>query len=443
MAMAMSGGDNARNRYATSFTSRIFEPQSQEQSQRVPAGKRRDQTTSEMFGTYNDKELRAMPKTFEPKDDALSARQKKLQFLSSEVLPRTAYPQGYGGGMPPHASATSPRANMMMQDPYMPADSEESIDPKMRRQQEHSSELFGRGTPAANAEQVHDQSRRLTPSDFKWFSIPEKVNSAGARQAVSHSDRHYHEKCSNLFDYTSPQAEDTGRRPCFDPYTRQEEEVGDAKRRANVYYSDLFGRQTPMDVPENPEHHQYRPKCHGNPEDRITVHQDWTDSKTELVCGARGPKDASAGLRKTNELHQARIFGRDAHYDQSEPLAPVSYDNSDKVKGAVGLHTQQIHQAHLRTSMTGQEFYDEAESIKHWEVVELHISGLSRTADEALVRSLCTGFDLQIVKVAVETDPVRNLCKGRAKIMVRYNPKRDSIAGLVRKLEEARLRVEI
>ena len=26
-------------------------------------------------------------------------------------------------------------------------------------------------------------------------------------------------------------------------------------------------------------------------------------------------------------------------------------------------------------------------------------------------------------KVCVETDPVRNLCKGRAKVMVRYNPK--------------------
>jgi len=59
------------------------------------------------------------------------------------------------------------------------------------------------------------------------------------------------------------------------------------------------------------------------------------------------------------------------------------------------------------------------------------------------VKNLCRDFDLQIVKVNVEMDPVRNLCKGRAKIMVRYNPMRDSIAGLVQKLQETKLRVEL
>jgi hypothetical protein len=67
-------GDHARCRYANSFTSKIFEPQHHPQGRETPAGKRRDQTTTEMFGNYNDKELRAMPKTFEPKDDGLSAR---------------------------------------------------------------------------------------------------------------------------------------------------------------------------------------------------------------------------------------------------------------------------------------------------------------------------------------------------------------------------------
>ena len=34
----------------------------------MPAGKRRDQTTAEIFGSYDEKDLRAMPKTFVPKD---------------------------------------------------------------------------------------------------------------------------------------------------------------------------------------------------------------------------------------------------------------------------------------------------------------------------------------------------------------------------------------
>merc|ERR1719199_1918331 len=98
--------DAARNRYAQSFTSQIFEPMKSSGAPAfIPAGKRRDQTTSEMFGNYNDKELHAMPKTFVPKDDGTSARQKKLNFLSSDVLPATRYggspSGGYGGGASP------------------------------------------------------------------------------------------------------------------------------------------------------------------------------------------------------------------------------------------------------------------------------------------------------------------------------------------------------
>eukprot|EP00927_Polykrikos_kofoidii_P070687 TRINITY_DN67095_c0_g1_i1.p1 TRINITY_DN67095_c0_g1~~TRINITY_DN67095_c0_g1_i1.p1 ORF type:complete len:463 (-),score=74.98 TRINITY_DN67095_c0_g1_i1:164-1495(-) len=443
--MAISiGPDDARNRYASSFTSRIFEPQCQAKSRGVPAGKRRDQTTSEMFGEFNDKDLRAMPKTFEPCDDNITPRQKKLAFLSSEVLPRTAHARCNGGGYGGNSSY-APR-----KDCYMSADTDEVIDPRMRRQEESSSGLFGRETPAATHDQVHDNSKRLTPTDFKWFSIPEKVPSSGENQGVAHFDRHYNEKRSNMLAYSTPPSHHAGGGRFVDDRETQElENEGDQKRRVNVYYSDLFGRKTPMELPEQQvdafgdQSQRFHPKKHGSPEDRITVHQDWTDSKTEIVCGSRGPKATTPISRKTNELHQARIFGSERRYEDHSNIDAANYDNSEKVKGVIGCHTQQIHQAHLRSSMTLDEFYEEANSTTHWEVVELHISGLSVQADEALVRSFCTGFDLQIVKVGVDVDPVRNLCKGRAKIMVRYNPKKDTISGLVRKLEEARLRVEI
>jgi hypothetical protein len=353
------------------------------------------------------------------------------------VLPRTEYGQGGGGGGGYPGQPASPGK---FDGSYMLADSEEKIDPKMRRQAEHSSELFGRDTPAALHDQVHDNSRRLTPSDFKWFSVPEKVSPQGGQEDVTHAHRRYHEKCSQLFDRSSPNMEERDGHRGHEKTDKEEEDMGDAKRRANVYYSDLFGRGTPMDMPEHVEN-QYHPKHHGNPEDRITVHQDWTDSKTELVCGSRPGAPATPITRKTCELHQARIFGRDQQYAAHEELEPVTMDNSYKVKNAFGLHTQQIHQAHLRTSMTDPQFYEDASNTKHWEVVELHISGLSMHADENQVRALCTGFDLQIVKVSVEMDPVRNLCKGRAKIMVRYNPKRDSISNLVQKLEQTKLTV--
>lgn len=212
-----------------------------------------------------------------------------------------------------------------------------------------------------------------------------------------------------------------------------------------MYYSDLFGRNTPMDLPQ-PQGDggmQRRPKMQGSAEDRIVVHQDWTDSKTELMCSKSSPKPDQPHLRKSDELHQARIFGQGTDYMPPNKLEPVTHDNSQKLKNTVGLSTQQIHQAHLRSSMKPGEYYEEAENAKHWEVVELHISGLPSNADDALVRKFCQGTDLHIVKVIADMDPVRNLCKGRAKIMVRYNPKRDSINGLVQKFQAANLRVEL
>jgi len=378
-----------------------------------------------------------MPKTFSPKDDGFTAKQKKLSFLSSDVLPRTQYPPSSG------LSPLSPSARAS--ELYIDPESDERIDPKMRRQQEQSSDLFGRETPQATQDQLYDSSRRLTPNDFKWFNIP--VKSAQGGGEMTHSDRHYNEKCSQLFEHQSPHARYAQGLQQDDRLAREEDMAGEKMRRSNVYYSDLFGRSTPMELPEEGDG-GYRPKSQCRPEDRIVVHQDWTDSKTELVCGskaARSDCSDTPNMRKANELHQARIFGDHGHggYVQSEAREPVTTDNSHKVKNVVGMHTQHIHQAHLRTSLTAPEFYEEAELTRHWEVVELHISGLPYDADESQMRRLCNGFDLQIVKISVETDPVRNLCKGRAKIMVRYNPKRDSVAGLVQRFEAANLMVEV
>jgi len=427
MACPQSPQDAARNRYAKSFTSNIFEPQQAAEGPAfMPAGKRRDQTTSEMFGNYNDKELHAMPKTFVPKADPTSPHQKKLNFLSSDVLPHTAYApnSSRSGGYPVSQKLDE-------------GEDGEPINPHVRRQVELSSELFGRETPGVTAESVQDPRKKLTPSDFKWFSIPEPVQSTTGGKDVTYQDRSYHEKCSSLFDHKSPQVQQQtqGERA-----EQAEESMGELKRRSNVYYSDLFGRNTPM---AEPEAEQRRTKFQGSAEDQIVVHQDWTDSRTERLSGARSNKDEKPSFRKSDELNQMRIFGTKDHYTPPENKTPVNFDNSNKTKDAIGMTTQEIHQAHLRTSLTPKAFYDEAASTKHWEVIELHISGLRDNADENTVKNLCRDFDLQIVKVNVEMDPVRNLCKGRAKIMVRYNPMRDSIAGLVQKLQETKLRVEL
>lgn len=372
-----------------------------------------------------------MPKTFTPKNDALSARQKKLHFLSSDVLPCSSYPPG---------AEPEARPKPRLEDVWAEAEADTKVDTGMLRHHELSSKLFGRSTPAVATEQVNHRTSRLTPNDFKWHNHPEAM---GQRtEAMTHTDRAYQEKCSRLFDRQSPQIrDDYNDEP--QRLAREEEEMAEVKRRNNAYYSDLFDRRTPMDCPVQGDPHARRPKLQGSAEDQMIVHQDWTDSKTELMSRHRQPRPEHPTLRKCDELHQARVFGEPSTYQPPEKLDPVTHDNSQKLKSTYGQNTQQIHQAHLRTSITPTEFYEEAEGTKHWEVVELHVSGLPCDATDAQMRNLCQGFDLQLVKVTVELDPVRNLCKGRAKVMVRYNPTRDSINGLVNKLQESKLRVEM
>jgi len=427
----------ARSRYNQNFKSSIFEPLPTPQGQAfVPAGKRRDQTTSEMFGTYDEKDLRSMPKTFVPKEDHMSARQKKMSFLASEVLPSTAYAQQQQAlQQRPQQDQAAQQQRPPPQGPWMEDD--EAVDTNLRRQMELQSKLFGRPTPAVDAERLHDATCRLTPNDFKWHSHPEPVVHG---QEMTHEHRAYQEKCSQMFDRRSP---DTLRNHLESQrQMRAQDREDDMKRRQDAYYSDLFGRSA-HEASERPTSGR-RAKHQGSAEDKLIVHQDWTDAKTELL--SRGsPRPEHPLLRKGDELYQARIFGprAEAWTASTERPAAVTHDNSQKLREALGKTPQEIHQAHLRSSAISDTFYSEAENSRHWEVVELHISGLGSTADDDYVRGLCQGFDLQIVKVAAEVDPVRNLCKGRAKVMVRYNPNRESIHGLVSKLEASQLRVEL
>lgn len=439
MAMAQTSPDAARSRYNQAFTSSIFDgPPQQKPSGFVPAGKRRDQTTSEMFGNYAEKDLRAASKTFIPKEDPITARRKKLQFLSSEVLPCSAYP----ANQPERAGA--PRMGYAAAGYPEDEDDESKVDTSMVRQMHLSSSMFGRSSPNVTTEQVHDRSNRLMPNDFVWHSHPEPVNAPDATsESKSHADRAYEQKCSNVFDYQSPEVRHVHASQRME--TKKEEIDGDQKRRANVYYSDLFGRSAAYEGPDQVMQSSRRPKSRGSHEDQIVVHQDWTDARTELLHGAREQKPEAAHLRKGEELHKARIFGDQADrgdWQYPRQVISVEHDNSQKIMPQNGMTTQDIHQAHLRTSIQDPSFYETAHGTKDWEVIELHISGLPYDADDDKVRSLCSGFDLQIVRCKADIDPVRNLCKGRAKVTVRYNPTRDSVEHLIDHLEAAKLKVE-
>lgn len=98
----------------------------------------------------------------------------------------------------------------------------------------------------------------------------------------------------------------------------------------------------------------------------------------------------------------------------------------------------------MQSTLMGDRFYKEAADRRAWEVAELNLVGLPVDADELFLKRFCHGFDVQVVKVIMDMDPVSNLCKGRAKLVLRYNPMHDTISQLIRTLEESsRLQVRI
>lgn len=439
--------DVARKRYSQSFTSQIFNPPEAPKHHNFPAGKRRDQTTSELFGLDNDdKELRTMPSTFHPRLDARSARMKKIDFLGSDVLPHTDY----------HDCAQPGKLESLEEDNDVKIN--HMADPIARRQQELHSDLFGRHTPAADKDiRSHYAEKKLTPNDFKWFNAPEKGQRGegvrhfdSSQDHVTHQDRSYHEKSSQLFNRPTHPKEEFNE-ATEEQMARKEEAQGDMKRRANCYYSDLFGRQTPMnDIPGS---HPRHPK-HMCPEaEQITINQDWTDSRTELMRRHQDhhyAQKVTAADRRHEELDKRHFLLEDPNLlEGPEPpfptkVEPLITDNSHRLKVTLGHDTQTIHQAHLQSTLMGERFYQDAENTRAWEVAELHLIGLPVDADELFLKQFCHKFDVQVVRIMMDMDPVSNLCKGRAKLVLRYNPMHDTISQLIRTLEESkRLQVRI
>ncbi|CAK9036466.1 unnamed protein product [Durusdinium trenchii] len=163
---------------------------------------------------------------------------------------------------------------------------------------------------------------------------------------------------------------------------KKEEEESVLKRRANAFYSDLFGRSAAYDNQEAMLSAR-RGKNRTSHEEHLIVHQDWSDCRTELLPGARKGQDATPQVRRSEELHQARIFGEEnGSWKSPSKLEAVSHDNSEKIKYSDGMSTRQLQQGHLKATLQSDDFYKNASNIKEWEVIELHVSGLPHDADD-------------------------------------------------------------
>jgi len=184
---------------------------------------------------------------------------------------------------------------------------------------------------------------------------------------------------------------------------------------------------------------------------QITVNQEWSDARTELFKNNE-EREACEWLnphqRRCKEFDSTRVFTdtKTDHFVTKKDIPSLLTDNSQKVcRGdedelrPTSGDMQAVHQGHLRSSLMANEFYDVARACKEWEVAEVHLGGLPRDADEKYLRDLIHSKGGQIVSVKLELDPVLHTCKGRAKLVMRYNPAHYDINALIRELESHNL----
>jgi hypothetical protein len=429
MVSVVSPSSVARDRYQRCFASSIFDPPEEPKHHAAPAGKRRDQTVNELFGdAIEGKNLRFQQGTFEPKSDERSAREKKQEFLTSSVLPHTQYESHLGEG------ETAVDARHF------------SADPVERRLQENTSLIFneeGKQVPMDPDCHARWAENKLRPTSFRWYQFPTPAHEEGDSAAV----RALHEKRSSVFkeqgaDESEVCKQAVSKRQQEEAEDRAIEKQMDEKRRNNCYYSDLFGRETPMESHPTSARHA---RMKTSPEDRITVHGDWSDSRTEIERGAQGDTKKTPTDRKLKEFHNANVF--DSYEDPGknfhpEPLKhhgqlPDVMDNAPKVFRH-DHDSKVIHQAHMKSSIVDEAFYQDAAARTAWEVAEVHVSGLSPEENNESIAKKVKHAGFHVIRVNANMDPVNNTCKGTCRLQVRYNPdaQHHPIAALVKILEE-------
>jgi hypothetical protein len=292
---------------------------------------------------------------------------------------------------------------------------------------------------------------KLRPTSFRWYQLATPAHEEDDSAAV----RALHEKRSSVFQAQGADESEV----CKAAVSKRQQEAAedrlidkqmDEKRRNNVYYSDLFGRETPIESrPIGSRQSRHRT----SPEDRITVNADWSDSRTELERGTQGDTSNTASDRKLKEFHNAEIFesyqdpGKNFHLEHVKHLGemPDVMDNSQKVLRH-DHDSKVIHQAHMKSSIVDESFYQDAAARTAWEVAEVHVSGLASEENNESIAKKVKHAGFHVIRVNASMDPVNNTCKGTCRLQVRYNPdaQHHPIAALIKILEEKySLRAEI
>eukprot|EP00392_Amoebophrya_sp_AT5.2_P005286 g5295.t1 len=301
--MIGSPGKIAKARYQDAFDSDIFAAPVATSTKHYPPGYRRDQMTSELFGDdvfYKD--LRKQEGTFEPRTDPLSPRRKKLQFLQGGTVPETN--QQDLDSLPVQAGHSRTQVGFTDDTDHI----DHGSDPVVRRHQELESHIF--------------------PTHASVDANRTKIRASG----VSSADRAYAEQASHLFEH-APLPAPSNAQKREQHMTALAQETDDLnKRRANIYYSDLFGRETPASGHLG----AYHPKPVSSPESKICIHGEWSDSRTNAKSDER---PMTAKERQFRELYRTEVPEQGAKdYRPGDLPNSLSTDTSGKSNSKMVLN---------------------------------------------------------------------------------------------------------
>ncbi|KAF4672622.1 hypothetical protein FOL47_000310 [Perkinsus chesapeaki] len=396
--MTGTAQDLARARYQQFFSSNLFGGAAVEAKPRHRAfGKRADQTTSEMFGDYKEN-TRAPQKEvveFVPRRPYANAHERKLQdFRGSELLATDSANAGYvyalshgrketdkshadSHGVLTRHGAAALRQYHLRSDGVMPGDN-------------NASDKYERSAPA-----------KLVPSDETWYSATEEHKRSEESTVAAKADR---ERNSSVMDLPKPVAK-LGE-------LVEADKMSECKRRNNMMYSDLFGRQTPdCSVGAATSNRLYRAKPPACDASWMTkMNADDSSSTGERGIPSAGRNKASGRSRLSGE----GMFME----DNSSKVASYGRQGDSSGHWATG-------QSHMRSSVqigdapTGSPSGSPPRSpdVNDWNITELAITGLKENTDELAFRRDVMPGDCHIVKTSLNMDLV----------FVRHNPKSDDL----------------
>ncbi|CEM02138.1 unnamed protein product [Vitrella brassicaformis CCMP3155] len=372
----------------------------------MPQGRRRDQTSHEMFGSVEPTDmprasLQRQLSTFVPREDFRTARERCIEFNSSSPnIISSDYPTGKSP-MPTGGKLTH----------LLPLSAETAEDV--------FAENFGQRAavdPLASYRAKQYMGEQLSSASSNWMTHRNATSNEGPQ--YSPRDKARLQNDSELFGLSPSPV------PQKDTKAEAAEKEATQRRRSNPYFSDLFGVASPPSLKETGMFGDQAMVDTMKADKQVTIYNDWMDSRTEIARRLGTPQPETAGTarqRKMDETygHRVPLFSESMPPPKDATVSKVTGETRAMPRIDLNATAKEKHQTFLQSTMLGKEFYDTASKVGTFEVVNLNLMGLKPDTTEEDIKQLTRSCGVHTVKIITDTDPVNGRSKGRARVVIR------------------------